>query len=90
MIRIETRGAFVHATLDAPATRNALTDAMVAGLADACRLAESTPMVRALVIRGAGGSICAGDDFSGFRAAMAVAAPAAAFAAQRPAAWVLQ
>lgn len=24
MIRIETRGAFVHATLDAPATRNAL------------------------------------------------------------------
>jgi isohexenylglutaconyl-CoA hydratase len=76
MIHIETRGAFVHATLDAPATRNALTDAMVAGLADAARLAQATPDVRALVIRGAGGSFCAGGDFSGFRHAMATSAPA--------------
>jgi isohexenylglutaconyl-CoA hydratase len=76
VIRIETRGAFVHATLDAPATRNALTDAMVASLGDACRLAESTPAVRALVIRGAGNTFCAGGDFSGFRSAMAAAAPA--------------
>ena len=60
MIHIETRGAFVHATLDAPATRNALTDAMVAGLADAARLAQDTPTVRALVIRGAGDAFCAG------------------------------
>ena len=75
MIRIETRSAFVHATLDAPATRNALTDAMVARLVEACRLAESTPAVRALVIRGAGGTFCAGGDFSGFRSAMAAAAP---------------
>ena len=75
MIRIETRGAFVHATLDAPATRNALTDARVAGLVEACRLADSTPAVRALVIRGAGGTFCAGGDFSGFRSAMAAAAP---------------
>ena len=75
MIHIETRGAFVHATLDAPATRNALTDAMVSGLVEACRLADSTPTVRALVIRGAGGTFCAGGDFSGFRSAMAAAAP---------------
>ena len=75
MIRIETRGAFVHATLDAPATRNALTDAMVTGLVEACRLAESTPAMRALVIRGAGRTFCAGGDFSGFRRAMAAAAP---------------
>ena len=75
MIRIETRGAFVHATLDAAATRNALTDTMVASLGDACRLAESTPAVRALVIRGAGRTFCAGGDFSGFRSAMATVAP---------------
>ena len=75
MIRIEIRGTFVHATLDAPATRNALTDAMVAGLGEACRLAESTPATRALVIRGAGGTFCAGGDFSGFRSAMTSAAP---------------
>jgi isohexenylglutaconyl-CoA hydratase len=76
MIRIETRGAFVFATLDVPATRNALTDAMVAGLADALRLADSLPEARALVIRGAGGTFCAGGDFSGFRASMATPAPA--------------
>jgi isohexenylglutaconyl-CoA hydratase len=76
VIHIETRGVFVHATLDAPATRNALTDAMVASLVDACHVAESTPTVRALVIRGAGGTFCAGGDFSGFRNAMAAAAPA--------------
>lgn len=71
MLRVETRAAFVFATLDAPATRNALSDAMVAGLGDALVLAESRPVVRALVIRGAGGTFCAGGDFSGFRALMA-------------------
>lgn len=75
MLRIETRGAFVFATLDAPATRNALSDAMVAALGAALALAESLPAVRALVIRGAGGSFCAGGDFSGFRALMAEPAP---------------
>lgn len=78
MVHIDTHSAVVVATLDAPSTRNALTDAMVASLGAACRLAESTPTVRALVIRGAGGSFCAGGDFSGFRSAMAMAAPAGA------------
>ena len=76
MIRIATRGAFVFATLDAPAARNALSDAMVAGLADALARAASQPDVRALVIRGAGGRFCAGGDFSRFRELMASAAPA--------------
>ena len=73
MIRIETRGVFVFATLDAPATRNALSDAMVAGLADALARAASQPDVRALVIRGAGGRFCAGGDFGRFRELMASA-----------------
>jgi isohexenylglutaconyl-CoA hydratase len=75
MIRIETRGAFVFATLDAPATRNALSDAMVAGLIEAIALAESRTDTRALVIRGAGGTFCAGGDFSRFRELMAAPAP---------------
>ena len=75
MIRIETRGAFVFATLDAPASRNALSDAMVSGLSDAIALAESQPATRALVIRGAGGTFCAGGDFSRFRELMATNAP---------------
>lgn len=75
MIHIETRGAFVFATLEAPATRNALSDAMVAGLIEAITLAGSRPDTRALVIRGAGSTFCAGGDFSRFRALMATAAP---------------
>lgn len=76
MIRIDTRGAYVFATLDSPATRNALGDAMVSGLVDAIDRAESLPEVRALVIRGAGGTFCSGGDFSRFRALMADPAPA--------------
>ena len=75
MIRIETRGAFVFATLDAPASRNALTDAMVSGLRDAVTAAESMPDVRALVLRGAGHTFCAGGDFSRFKALMSDPAP---------------
>ena len=75
MIRIETRGAFVFATLDAPASRNALTDAMVSGLSEAVAAAESAPAVRALVIRGAAHTFCAGGDFSRFKALMAELAP---------------
>ena len=75
MLRVETRGAFVFATLDAPATRNALSDAMVTGLGETLTLAESQSAVRALVIRGAGGTFCAGGDFSGFRALMAEPVP---------------
>jgi isohexenylglutaconyl-CoA hydratase len=76
MIRTETRGAYVFATLDSPATRNALSDAMVSGLSDAITLAESQPATRALVIRGAGGMFCAGGDFGRFRELMATQAPA--------------
>ena len=75
MIRIETCGAFVFATLDAPASRNALTDAMVSGLLDAVVMAERAPEVRALVIRGADHTFCAGGDFSRFKALMAEPAP---------------
>ena len=76
MVRIETRSAFVFATLDAPATRNALSDAMVTGLGDAIAQAESHAGCRALVIRGAGGTFCAGGDFGRFRELMAAPAPA--------------
>ena len=75
MIRIETRGAFVFATLDAPTSRNALTDAMVSGLCAAVAAAESMPDARALVICGAGHTFCAGGDFSRFKALMAEPAP---------------
>ncbi len=43
MVHIEVRGAFLFATLDAPATRNALTDAMVNRLHSAVTQAASSP-----------------------------------------------
>jgi isohexenylglutaconyl-CoA hydratase len=76
MVHIEVRGAFLFVTLDAPATRNALTDAMVNSLHNAVLQAASNPMLRALVIRGSGHTFCAGGDFSRFRELMA--APAGA------------
>ena len=75
MMQTDVRGAFVFATLAAPATRNALTEGMVAGLLVAIERAEARPDVRALVLRGAGGHFCAGGDFSRFRSLMATPAP---------------
>lgn len=72
MIRTDTRGAFVFATLDAPGTRNALNDEMIVALRETIAHAEARPDVRALVLRGAGGSFCAGGDFSRFRSLMAL------------------
>ncbi|MED5618777.1 enoyl-CoA hydratase/isomerase family protein [Ideonella sp. BN130291] len=74
-VRIEHRGAFVFATLDAPATRNALTDEMVQALASALQQAQARPEVRALVVSGANGSFCAGGDFSAFKALLAKPPP---------------
>jgi isohexenylglutaconyl-CoA hydratase len=76
MIRIEDDGSSVRVTLDAPATRNALTDRMVDDLLAAVAHAEATPPVRALVMRGAGGTFCSGGDFGRFRELMAGPAPA--------------
>ena len=76
MIHIETRGAFLFATLTAPTTRNALCESMVANLLEAVDRAESQPATRALVIRGGGGHFCSGGDFSRFRSLMAAPAPA--------------
>ena len=71
MIRTETRGVFLFATLDAPATRNALTDAMVTALHDAVATAAAQPQTRALVLRGSPKAFCAGGDFSRFKELMA-------------------
>jgi isohexenylglutaconyl-CoA hydratase len=76
MIRFEWRGAFAFATLDRPQARNALDDAMVQGLAEACAAVATNADARALVVRGAGGHFCAGGDFAKFRQLIATPAPA--------------
>ena len=74
-VRAAAGGSYVYITLDSPTTRNALTDEMVNGIQDAITHAESHPDTRALILRGAAHTFCAGGDFSNFRALMAAPAP---------------
>ena len=57
-------------TLNAPATRNALTDEMVAALRAACERAQGDAALRVIVLRGAGGQFCAGGSLGGFASAI--------------------
>lgn len=75
MIRTEHQGHFLTVWLEAPATRNALNDRMVQGLQDALVQAAALHQLRAVVLRGAGGTFCAGGDFSRFRNLMAEPVP---------------
>ncbi|WP_454752991.1 enoyl-CoA hydratase/isomerase family protein [Cupriavidus necator] len=58
----------LFATLNIPATRNALAPEVVDALAAALEQAESDAEIRALVLRGAGGFFCAGGNVGNFQA----------------------
>ena len=53
-------------TLNDPASRNALSEAMVDGLIAACERAAADPDLRGVVLRGAGGHFRAGGSLGGF------------------------
>lgn len=53
-------------TLNDPASRNALSEAMVDGLIVACEQAGADFDLRGVVLRGAGGHFCAGGSLGGF------------------------
>lgn len=55
-------------TLNRPAARNALSRAMLDGLARLLGQAEADPAIGAIVITGAGGAFCAGGDVKGMAA----------------------
>jgi isohexenylglutaconyl-CoA hydratase len=74
MIHVLVHHGVCFVTLNHPATRNALSDEMVAGLRDALDRTEADCSIRALVLRGANGNFCAGGDFSRFKALMATPA----------------
>ena len=52
--------------LNSPATRNALTDATVEALLDACDAASQDSSLRFIVLTGSGGSFCAGGSLGSF------------------------
>ncbi|MBK6863465.1 MAG: enoyl-CoA hydratase/isomerase family protein [Ideonella sp.] len=56
----ERRGATLLLTLADPATRNRLSEQLVAAAIEALNVAESDPGVRCVVLRGAGTDFCAG------------------------------
>ena len=57
-------GAVALVTLNRPEKRNALNDALVAGLKDALRQADADDTVRVVLLTGAGEDFCSGADLS--------------------------
>lgn len=62
-------GAVLHITLNRPESRNAMSLRMVQALQSVLQQAEQGGVVRALVLRGAGGHFCAGGDLKDMAAA---------------------
>jgi isohexenylglutaconyl-CoA hydratase len=63
---IERQGSVETWTMNDPATRNALSDAVVGGLLQACARAAQDASLRIVVLTGAGGAFCAGGSLGGF------------------------
>src|ERR687886_714871 len=57
-------GNVARVTLNRPEKRNALNDALIAGLKESLREADRDESVRAVVIKGAGADFCSGADLS--------------------------
>lgn len=70
LLQVRRDAGVWFARLNRPDKRNALSDALVAALGDACERVAADLDARALVLSGAGGHVCAGADFSGFLAMM--------------------
>jgi 2-(1,2-epoxy-1,2-dihydrophenyl)acetyl-CoA isomerase len=68
-VQYEKHGSTAVMTLASPATRNAFSDEIRAGLASGIAQARSDDGVRALVITGSGGVFCAGGDIRGMAGA---------------------
>jgi len=74
-LRVERRGPRLYVTLNRPEARNALSREMVAELAAIAEFLEKTREIGAAVLRGAGGTFCAGGDIKGFKASFETPKP---------------
>ena len=59
-------GAILKLQIDRPEKKNAMTAAMYHDLAAGLRAAGADPLVRVVLIHGAGGAFCAGNDLDDF------------------------
>jgi len=65
-LKVERHGATVVVTMDRPEAKNALSPAMLVGLADAWAMIDGDDEVRCAVLTGAGGTFCTGMDLKAF------------------------
>ena len=65
-VKVQVSGRVVRVTIDRPAKRNALTQAMYGRMTDALLEADSDPGVGAVLITGVGDVFTAGNDLSDF------------------------
>lgn len=63
-VRLDVAAGIATVLLDRPEKRNALDDAMIAGLHDALRRADADREVRVIALRGAGKDFCSGFDLA--------------------------
>src|SRR3569833_849407 len=66
-LAIEIRNAIAEIALDRPDVHNAFDETLIAELTDALTALDRAPEVRAVVLRGAGRSFCAGADLNWMR-----------------------
>jgi enoyl-CoA hydratase len=64
VVLYEERDAIALITINRPEKRNTLTDEVIQGVADGIDRATASREVRAIVLRGAGGVLCAGYDLT--------------------------
>jgi isohexenylglutaconyl-CoA hydratase len=76
-IRLDLRGEVLHLWLDRPERRNALSSQMVDEIAAAFVAIAADRSVRIVVLRGAGGTFCAGGDIANMSVAQASPPPGA-------------
>lgn len=86
-LRVTTAGAVATVTIDRPARKNAMTQAMWRDIAPLFARLGDDPAVRAVVLAGAGGDFCAGADIGEFDTVRASAGSARAYEAENSAAF---
>ena len=72
---LDQQGSILHVTLNRPEARNALSDELVGELIQVIDAIADDRGIRAVVLRGAGGTFCAGADIKAFHQAFQTEAP---------------
>ena len=75
-LEVAREGSRLHVTLNRPESRNAINRDMVRDLGTLAGLLEQERDLGCVVVRGAGGTFCAGGDIRGFMASFNSAPPA--------------